>query len=447
MQLFKRLFFLLFLLCCFTCFSQQTSFDPAQKFSVEQLRKDFNFLRTKLEKKHPALYLYTPKARLDTVFDSLYKNITSPLTAEAFYYHISFLHSIIKDGHTMLLPGEELTNYYNQHEKFLPYFFLLTGDKLYIRMNCAADSIIKEGTEIISINGIKTTDLLAQLTARQIRDGYSNTYPAWILTNYFKEYYGFSFGHPEVYTIRYKNKGAEQKAIINALSKDSIAFYKKLRYPAQAALTKQGKGIVLDISKPQHTAVLTIKSFDNDILKDVYQQDFNNSISKAFTEIRNNNIDNLILDLRDNQGGDFKPGVTLLSHLLKQPIHFLPGSTQSRVINPVKSAYNGNVYVLINGGSFSNSGIICSYLEFTKRAVFIGEESAGGHILINGEPRDFILPGTKIIAEISTQPFRIRQQENDGRGIIPAYTIMPSIEDIINGKDPVKEFAFSLIAK
>jgi len=136
-----------------------------------------------------------------------------------------------------------------------------------------------------------------------------------------------------------------------------------------------------------------------------------------------------------------------LSHLLNQPVNFLEGSGQSRTIKPYADAFKGNLYVLVNGGSFSNSGIVCSYLELTKRAVFIGEETAGNKNIISGEPGDFILPNTKIIAEISTKKYRIRQQDNDGHGIVPAYEIIPSIDDIINGRDPVKTFAWSIITK
>ncbi|MES1222737.1 MAG: S41 family peptidase [Bacteroidota bacterium] len=446
MKLFKRLLFFPFLLCNLYAFCQQGNFDPAQRFTVEQLRSDLSFLKTKLERKHPNLYLYTPKASFNIFFDSLYRSITAPLIAQEFYHHISVLNSVIKDGHTMFLPGEKLTAYYNQHEKFLPFFFFVSSNRLYIRMNCSGDPALKEGTEISSINGVSTADLLSQLVSRQIRDGYSNTYPEWLLTNYFAAYYGFSFGHPQQYSIGYKNNSAEKLVTINALAKDSIAYYKKLRYPAKAIPSAEGRGVFIDISQPSNTAILTIKSFNDDILKVLYHQDFKSSISNAFDTLRKSAVANLIIDLRDNQGGDFKPGMILLSYLLNQPVDFLPGSSQSKTITPRKDAYNGKLYLLVNGGSFSNSGIVSSYLELTKRAVFIGEETAGGHIIISGEPRDFILPNTRIIAEISTRQFRIQQQGNDGRGIIPQYQVIPTIDDIINDRDPVKTFAFNLIS-
>lgn len=426
---------------------QDNNFNPDQRFSAEQLQTDFNFLRTKLEKKHPNLYLYTSKEKLTLFLDSLYKNITTPLTAQEFYHHISLLNAVIKDGHTMFLPGEQLTNYYNQHEKFLPFYFAVINNSIYVRMNCSNDSTLKEGTEILSINGINTNDLITQLISRQVRDGNNETYPAWILTNYFKEYYGFSFGHPQRFSISYKKNNTKLVVAIDALAKDSILFYKKLRYPNKALAVNEGQGIVCTIDNQLNTATLTIKSFDNGILRSLYKQGFKSAVTKAFAALHDNNINNLIVDLRDNQGGDFKPGVILLSYLLKQPVEFLEGSGQARTIIPAEDAFKGNLYVLVNGGSFSNSGIVSSYLDLTKSAVFIGEETAGNKNIISGEPGDYILPNTKIIAEISTRKYRIRLQDNDGHGIEPFYEITPSIDDIIHDRDPAKTFALQLISQ
>ena len=242
----KRLLLLSFTFYCGAVFCQDANFDPGKKFTVDQLREDFNFVRTELERKHPNLYLYTSKKILDVFLDSLYKNITTPLTALEFYQHISVLNGKIKDGHTMFLPGEQVTNYYNQQAPFFPFFISVIKNKAYVRMNCSADSSIKEGAEIIAINRISMPDLLQQLISRQIRDGNNETYPAWILSNYFKEYYSFSYGHAKQFSIRYKNSNDEVVTTIDALTKNSINVYKKLRHAKKALATTEGHGIFLE---------------------------------------------------------------------------------------------------------------------------------------------------------------------------------------------------------
>ena len=201
----KRFLVFLLVISFVNGFAQKNNYDPYHLYSTDELKADFRYLQSSIEKHHPNLYLYTPKATLNIFFDSLYNSIGHPLTAVKFYNIITLLNSKIKDGHTMFLPGEEATNYLNKNAGFFPFYIFTTGDKLFVTMNCSADTSIKPGAEIVSINGVGTADIMNQLISRQIRDGNSNTYPIWILTNYFKEYFSFSFGHPDSFLIAYKN--------------------------------------------------------------------------------------------------------------------------------------------------------------------------------------------------------------------------------------------------
>jgi hypothetical protein len=431
----------------FTGYCQSNNYNPTHLYSVSELQTDFQFLRTNLEKIHPNLYLYTPKAELNFLFDSLNKSIVSPMTETAFYNVITLLNSKIKDGHTMLLPSERATEYYNQTGKFFPFYVVITSNKLYVNMNCSTDTLIKDRAELISINGIKTPNIINQLLKRQIRDGNNQTYPNWILTNYFKEYFSFSFGHPDSFCITYKIGNIEKQTIINALSKDSIKYYRQAKYSSRVLPTNEKQGIVLKINNQLSIATLSIKSFDNDLLKSVYKQDFDSTIKELFTQVHNAHVENLILDVRNNQGGDFGPGKLLLSYLLRKSVKYLPNSKEAEIITPKKNSFRGNLFVLINGGSFSSTGILCSYLELTKRSTFIGEETAGNKVAISGDPMDTTLPNTKILFEISTVKYMIRDKANPGHGVVPNYYSAPTVDDIIFGKDAAKEFTFSLIAK
>ena len=429
-------------------FGQKNNYDPNHLYSPDELKSDFRYLQSSIEKKHPNLYFYTPKIALNIFFDSLYNSIDHPLTAVEFYNIITLLNSKIKDGHTMFLPGEEETNYLNKNARFFPFYIFATADKIFVTMNCSADTSIKAGAEIVSINRLIAADIMIQLIARQIRDGNNQTYPIWILTNYFKEYFGFSFGHPDSFLITYKNdSSAIQTKTIYALSKDSIRFYRHARYFNNIPISDENKGIIVETNKKLNTAILTIKSFDKEILKSVYSQNFKTSIDNAFSLIENNHINNLILDIRNNQGGDFKNGCLLLSYLLKQQIRFLADSKGSRTINPLKNNYKGNLYILVNGGTFSNTAIVSAYLESTKRGIFIGEETAGNKNIISGDPVEIILSNTKISAQISTVKYLIQDNFNDGHGIIPTYYMINDINNIILNKDIVKDFSLKLIAE
>jgi Peptidase family S41 len=447
-NLYKKGILLLSLLLTFSAFAQTVNYDPGHLYTTAELKTDFQFLRGKLEKKHPNLYLYTPKAEMNLFFDSLYNSIDKPSAEIEFYNLITLLNSKIKDGHTMMLPGEEATDYFSKNEKFFPFYVFIKENKLYVNMNCSPDTSIKTGAEILSINGKSAPEIMSRLLSRQIRDGNNETYPNWILNNYFKEYFSFSFGLPSHFSITYRENISEtQTKTIDALSKDSIRFYKQSRYSHRTPGTNDKQGIILEIDTELKTASLTIKSFDKDILKNQYRQNFRTAIEKIFKQIESSKIHSLILDLRNNQGGDFENGRILLSYLITQQIKYLETGNESRMIIPKANNFKGDLYILINGGSFSNTAIVSSYLELINRGVFIGEETGGNKTVISGNAADITLPNTKLACQISGEKFIIRTGKNDGHGIIPAYFVSPTIKDIVENKDAEKEFAANLIKK
>lgn len=412
-------------------------------YNENELKTDLQFLRKKLEKLHPGLYRYTPKPILDAFFDSLYNSIVKPMREQEFLSLITLLHSKIDDGHTMFLPGEATTNANNSTGRFLPFTLTYTDGRLYIIENCSSDTSIVTGEEIISINGEDITAVMSRLMARQIRDGYNQTYPIWILNHYFAAYYSFAYGHPLQFNLELKdNKDRRYEKQIKALTKDSIKYFHQIRYP-----TVENRGISLEENKDSATATLTIRSFDADLLESIYKQGYKYAIDSIFARLKRNRTRNLILDLRDNQGGDFEPGRYLLSYLLTRPSRYLLQGEEARLLQPKNNHFAGKLFVLINGGSFSNTAIVSACLEQAKRAVFIGEETGGNRYVISGKPTEISLPKTQIRGFISTTTFRIATGTGDGHGVLPTYQVLPTITDILTGKDKSKALALKLISE
>jgi len=445
------------LACMFICalclFAIRGFAQPAsqRQFTVSQLKDDFTALRTAFEKKHPNIYLYTPKQRLDSMFDSLYIHIDRPMTMVEFYRHVTLLSSLIKDGHSYILPSDESRSLNNKNEKFFPLHVSWIEGKLYADMNCTGDSTaITDGVQILSINGVPAADVMQQLLERQVRDGNSETYAVWILNNWFREYYSYIFGYPAAFVIEYKinNAAATVTHTIPALGKDSISYYMHKKYAARIAEKKEGQGVFLETNKTLETAILTIRTFDDDILREDYSQNFRSAIYGYFEKIKKDDMHTLVVDLRDNQGGDPENGILLLSWLLDTPFTMIYKGPSAGVHKPVKEPYKGKLYVLINGGSFSNTAMVSSCLDSFKRAIFVGQETGGNKYILSGDAEDIELPATKIHCQVSTIPYVLRpdyKMANSGHGIMPQYTITPDILDIIRGEDRVKEYVQGLI--
>jgi C-terminal processing protease CtpA/Prc len=102
-----------------------------------------------------------------------------------------------------------------------------------------------------------------------------------------------------------------------------------------------------------------------------------------------------------------------------------------------RNNFNGNVYVITNGRSFSMSGVTASYLKFKAGAKTIGEETGGtqtgSNAMISGR---LILPNTGSIVQIPLYHLNHAINVPDTkRGIMPDYPVNYSVFDKIMNKD------------
>ena len=99
--------------------------------------------------------------------------------------------------------------------------------------------------------------------------------------------------------------------------------------------------------------------------------------------------------------------------------------------------YNGNLYVIINGGSYSASSLISTNLQANKRAFFVGEETGGDYNgTVAGLMPKFKLPNSKLTMSVGTvylSPLEIRQEI--GRGIFPNKEIKQTLKSKIKNQD------------
>ena len=449
-------------------YAQKPTVDSGRVFSVQDLKEDFNYFRQQFENADPALYLYTSKFHFDSYFDSLSSTIVQPLTERTFYNLITLVNTRLMDGHVHIFPNTESSSYQNRHGVFLPLHVINIGPRLYIDMNNSSDRSIPEGAELISLNGEKAPDIINFLMERQIRDGYNKTYPRWILNNWFKEYFGFHYGYPSNFQVEYRTlSGQEITITVRSLTRDSIRIYQKKYYPGKQQ-PGDNEGISLRFDSETATAILKIKSFDNELLKETYHQDFGSTISAFFHKIRKKKSKNLILDLRDNQGGDVENGALLISHLVDSNYTIVranfkiknpsSGKPEERLMKsfgksvgpqqPDENPFTGKLLILINGGSFSNSGIVSSALAYYHRGEFIGEETGGNRNIICGDAEGYKLPHTGIAFEVPTVIYEMwDMQFNEGQGTIPQFEISSGILDIISNTDLAMEKAWELIKK
>jgi C-terminal processing protease CtpA/Prc len=201
-------------------------------------------------------------------------------------------------------------------------------------------------------------------------------------------------------------------------------------------------------------------------------------IKQSFKQLKQAGIHNLIIDLRSNGGGDIDLYAMLTKYIRNTPFkvadsayavtkslrpytkyirqgfftnlgllfltkkradgnyHF--GFYERHTYHPkTHNHFDGKVYVLINGPTFSASTLFCHAVKGQPNVTIAGEEAGGGWHGNSGIMiPDITLPNTNL--KVRLPLFKIVQYNHvpkDGRGLVPDIYIPPSVEGVVLGLD------------
>jgi C-terminal processing protease CtpA/Prc len=458
--------------------------DPLQgKFPPGLLRSDFDLLRQALEEGHAGLYRYTAKEELDRLFNDLNGKIAAPMSENDFFRLVAPLIARIRCVHTAVSPSAATWKRLREEGLFFPLDLAFLGGKAYLVRCAGQNPPIPPGSQIMAINGRPMEEIIGELLGVIPSDGFNVTYKYRILDREFPEKYALHIGRPDEFRITFLP--SKQNANPRVVSLAAVPYPTLTRN--RPGFEKFYKNCLhLEIRKGDKTAVMTIKTFVPRIIQQ-FKLDFHAFLASSFQEMKEQRIGHLILDLRDNDGGDSGYLTELLSHLIDKPFAFLervdtprvrysfleytdkglffnrfhpslwerdPGGgyllrgNWNRTYSPSPSCFKGRIIVLINGMSISASADAAALLHFHKRAVFIGEETGGAYRGNNsGDFLNLTLPFTKIRVRIPIRRslLAVSGYSHPDRGLIPDYQVEPSIEDVVRGRDPIMALACRLI--
>lgn len=174
---------------------------------------------------------------------------------------------------------------------------------------------------------------------------------------------------------------------------------------------------------------------------------------KAFDTLDLTKINGIILDIRYNSGGSSSYAYNIVSSLTDKPLmaskwksfSYVPAYRSweqpkgwlekgPSIIEPVNGKrYTGPLVVLTGPGTFSAAEDFLVPLKYSKRALLVGEKTAGS----TGNPISVTLPGGGIFRVVSKRDMFPDGKECVGIGIIPDVEVKVTQYDIIRESDPV----------
>jgi hypothetical protein len=489
----KNILLFLYVLLLYSCASSYKNFNPDKKYSSQDLQQDYSLLRNVLEKKHPSLYWYTPKDSMDMYFDTYYSKIKDSMTEQQFGWKIiAPLTDKIHCGHTSFSRSKAYNNWaYGRKIPSFPLLLKCWNDTMAVTTNLnRKDSVLKRGTLITAVNGVKNADLIKTMFGYMTEDGYAINVNYSRLSNSFPYYHRNIFGISKTYEVTYLDKsGKEQQINIPAFGlvddttkkiKDSTITK---RQPQQKKITRQERlkdirSFAVDTAN--NTAIIIINSFSSGNLRRFYRQ--------TFRYINKTGIDQVVLDLRNNGGGRIRLSTLLTKYVsrvnfkvadtsyavtksLKPFSKFIKGGFmdnlglffltkkksdglyhfghwERKVNKPIAvNNYTGNLYVLIAGNTFSAAALFSNVVKGQPGVVLLGEETGGGWHGNNGILiPDIVLPHTHV--KVRLPLFRLVQYKHapkDGRGIPPDIYIGTNYNALVKGFDYKMKFVMDMI--
>lgn len=446
------------------CFAQDYNYEA--KISSEKLQEDFSILTTSLTENHPGLYVFTPKAQFDSLTNVYEKSLTDSLTEEEFNVFTRKFLKVIGCGHTTSVPSPNWYKEVRGKAKQVPIHVFVYKEELYIR-DIFGDTESYDhllGARVVSINGNASSYIMKEMKSIIGQDGTGEVMVVRNIERLFQTYYAFLFGMSDDYSFELESEGEVFKVLIKA---NSAKRYQVVRSAEINELLKGTKATFGTIGDSNEVAILRLRSFPRKGYKKYYRQVF--KLLEEMGDVP------LILDLRGNSGGYFPNSNRLLCYLMpdkftmdfskpqectKKNEHLelsfpskmtrfafstIPDQDKSDPdrnyqvkFKPIKrNHFDGKLYVITDGWTFSTSSFVASKLKNSIGAVTVGEETGGGEVGFNAVLTwKLILPNSGVHVSIPMYHVDVqKEQEEMGRGVVPTIPVVYNWNEKMGGID------------
>lgn len=496
----KKFGFLLFVFVLTSCVSvKKYNKHLETPLPPQQLKKDVDFAYEKLQKLHPNLYWYISKEDLEGKFDSLKTTITQPLKPTEFYLKLAPVIKEVREGHlSLLLPAKRLTKKERKelkHQKglFGRMDYVVDDNQIFVLENKDNFEEIKVGTEILKIKDIPVKDYLERYKKLVSGDGYNTTFQKYYMAKFWSAAFTVENGILDSVKIQTKLNDTikdfyiHREKITKIEKKEEKKEIKKLEKKDENqdkdynVATKSFNRDLQFLDKDSTIAYMKIKKFSGYTSKKFYKT--------SFGIIKKHQTKYLILDIRDNFGGSLSEINNLYSYLAKEDFKFIKDveitgknsmakadyfnqipnfwkpfaavfypyyqiknlfSTKEengkyylktkrlyKNNTPKETAFQGKIYVLINGGSFSAASILPAKMKGDRRAILVGEETGGANDgTVSGQNSTVKLPNSHLQFPIGLMLIQPNIEfTNTQKGVTPNVELLPTLKQILEKDD------------
>lgn len=458
-----------------------------KKLSPAQMQEDTHLLWQTYRQVHPSYNWYTPADSVDARFKQVLRSLTDSLTEPEFRLRLAYAAAGIRCGHTSVMAPKKAGKMVNNRTAAaFPLSVKVWGDSMIVTDNTGPNrDSVKRGVAITQIDSVPVQTLIRQMETYISVDGTTQRYADAILSASFPSRFRWMYGLKPTYNIHYLDSAGNSQTAKVGLQMPRMPDSNRRKAARVPAPRPQPDGIVrhafgfMRIDTARQFAYLRISSFSG--------QGFKKLVRRSFRQISRQQLQRVVLDIRDNGGGKISNSALLARYLADRPFRIAdsvsavgfdfpkPSAVQAFwfyklfgwVIAPYKpdgrrhmglmerkwiepktsNHFDGQLYVLMNSRSFSASILFLQHIAERKHTLRIGEETGGG---ARGNSAvmtpDITLPNSRIRARLPL--FRIithASLPHNGRGVMPDIEVLPNSSDIRYRRDAVLQKAVEIM--
>lgn len=448
------------------------------------LRQDFAALYEGLQRAHYDLYANTPRAEYDAAYRRMRAEIDAPMTRLAAQVLFQRFVAFSEVAHARIdFPGAEWEAFRAGGGRAFPLAVRIDDGRLFVTGNLSGVDAVAPGDEIMTLNGASAAAWIARVRQHVSADtdylAYAQIDRLWPALLWLEG------GAVESYALTLRGGDGVER---------SVAVPARTRAEMQAAAATLAPSLSIDITErvarvlPGGVAYLRPGIFLNYPGENMYDTaPFHAFIDSAFADFISAGAHTLLIDLRDNPGGDNSFSDHMIAWFADEPFRFTsdfrirvsPETTASNAarrtagdegsISAQFSAlydgarngdvvsfeipyaepragrrFTGRVLVLINRRSFSNAVNVAAIIQDYGFGQILGEPTSD-LATTYGAMEQFSLPNTALMVGYP-KAFILRPNGDTAvAGVTPDIAIAtPLIEP---AQDPVLEQALAIASR
>lgn len=421
------------------------------KLSKEQAVFDIDALIYGLSQVHPDIFSVCRQEDLLSAVNQAKASLPDSITPMQLYRLAAPIVAMIGDGHTNLIfPYKSV--FTKELKRFPVYVDILTDHS--IICTTSLDSIIGSGDRILSVNNVSADSIINAMMP--FVSGERPHFKISRIDAMFQSLFQMLYA-ADNYEVKYQPKGS--KIVLSHTFPATTFDEIKKRCPSTKT-GKKTKKYSYTIDSVNNVAVMDFREF-HDIER---MEQFADSM---FNDLSAKNISNLIIDIRNNGGGNSRVGDVLLRYI--SPESFIQMDKVLVRITPLTSKlmgesgieptfafydidstqyikprsleeghYTGIVYLLTSNKTFSSAGSFAWAFKECDMGKVIGEETGGMNVCY-GDILKYTLPISKLASSVSFKRFwQLRANENDIHGTLPDIAV-PAAQALDTAMKQVKK--------